>query len=689
MSKPEAQNLTAEAGSMGVTLQNGVGTIRVYSESASTVELCILNPDEPREVIKSVSLQPGEDGIWQATDPELTLGTKYALRVDGPEAPRNRFNNGIFLIDPYAKAVVRESAREYHCVVVDGQFDWQGVTKPNIPLEDLVIYEAHARGLTRGNKELPDDLRGTYAALGHESTIAHLKKIGVNAVELLPIQMLISEPHLIKNGLINYWGYNTINFFTPHHRYATAASIQAGPASILAELKSAIRELHRNGIEVILDVVYNHTAEGGAGGLTYSYRGIDNSNYYRQDENGHYQDTTGCGNSLNFSNPHVVQLALDSLKYWTNEFQIDGYRFDLATTLARNENNHFDPNHPLLRAINDDETFTSTKMIVEPWDVGLGGWQTGNFPDRFSEWNDRFRDSARRFWLSDVAAARNGGNHWNGVADLATRLSGSRDIVDGPSGPLGGINFITAHDGFCLHDLVSYDVKHNNANGESNRDGANNNSSFNHGHEGEAASEEIRIQRRKAVRNLLGTVLFSSGVPMITSGDERGKTQNGNNNAYCQDSVMTWLNWDLTRQQQDLEETFGFLTKLRRDNPVLRPKTFGEFNEATDQNDLLRWYNAVGAIMTEEDWHNPECRTISRHSERIFADGSKNSLLLVIHGSETSIRVTMPEIEGAQGFEQIWNSAHEVPGALEQPNIVGSGQDVEVSGTSMMLFKVL
>jgi glycogen operon protein len=673
-------------GTMGVTIGDGVGTIRVYSETASSIDLCILNANDPRAVEKTVALIRGDGGIWSGSDPELRLGTKYALRVDGPEGPRNRFNNTLFLIDPFAKGVVRESAREFHCVVIDGEFDWQGVTKPNIPVDELVIYEAHARGLTRGNKALPDDLRGTYAALGHESTIAHLKKIGVNAVELLPIHMLISEPHLMKNGLINYWGYNTINFFNPHHRYATTAAIQEGPEAIIAELKTAIRELHRNGIEVILDVVYNHTAEGGAGGLTYSYRGIDNSSYYRQDDNGHYQDTTGCGNSLDFSNPNVINLALESLRYWTEEMQIDGYRFDLATTLARDENNHFNPNHPLLTAINSDPTFNESKMIVEPWDVGLGGWQTGNFPDRFSEWNDRFRDSTRRFWLSDIAAARNGGNHWNGVADLATRLSGSRDIVDGPSGPLGGINFITAHDGFCLHDLVSYNVKHNNANGESNRDGSNNNSSFNHGHEGEGASEDIRAQRRKTARNMLGTLLFSAGIPMVTSGDERGKTQNGNNNAYCQDNVMTWLNWELSSEQLNLEETFSYLTRLRRENPVLRPKNFGDFNSATQEHDLLKWYNANGEIMTEEDWNNQECRTISRLSERRFENGSKNSLLLLIHGSETDASVVLPEIDGAEGFEEIWNSAHEVPAV--DSIYRQAGDQLEMVGSSMLLLRV-
>jgi glycogen operon protein len=377
---------------------------------------------------------------------------------------------------------------------------------------------------------------------------------------------------------------------------------------------------------------------------------------------------------------------MESLRYWTHEMQIDGYRFDLATTLARNDINHFDPNHALLRAINDEPGFAETKMIVEPWDVGLGGWQTGNFPDRFSEWNDRFRDSVRRFWLTDIASARANGNHWNGVADLATRLAGSRDIVDGPSGPIGGLNFITAHDGFCLKDLVSYNVKHNNANGESNRDGANNNSSFNHGHEGEGATEEIRVQRRKAARNLMGTLLFSAGIPMITAGDERGKTQNGNNNAYCQDNVMTWLNWDLTRQQQDLEDTVSYLTKLRRENPVLRPKAFGDFNEANENHDLLKWYNLNGEIMTEDDWHNQECRTISRFSEsRTGTD--RNALLLLVHGSEKSIEVTLPSPDGVSGYQLLWNSAHESPHQEQSHHSIG--ENITVSGTSMLLLRAL
>ena len=673
-------------GTMGVTISGGVGTLRVYSENATNIELCILDNADPSQTDLILNLVKGDNHIWQVSHPDLKPGAKYALRADGPDAPRNSFNPSLHLIDPYAKGVVRESAREYHCVVIDGSFDWQGVEKPNIPLDELIIYEAHARGLTRGNSEIPDDIRGTYAALGHPATIAHLKKIGVNAVELLPIHMFISEPRLMNMGLINYWGYNTINFFSPHPRYASAKSLEQGPEAVIEELKTSIRELHRNGIEVILDVVYNHTAEGGGGGLTYSYRGLDSSSYYRMDDNGYFHDTTGCGNSLNFGNPHVVHMVLESLRYWTTELQIDGYRFDLAATLARNEINHFDANHPLLRAIVEDETFKDTKMIVEPWDVGLGGWQTGNFPDRFSEWNDRYRDSIRRFWLSDIAAARNSGSHWNGVADLATRLAGSRDIVDGPSGPLGGINFITAHDGFCLKDLVSYDVKHNQANGESNRDGTNGNHSFNHGHEGGGESPEVRAVRRKAARNLMATLLFSAGIPMVTAGDERGKSQNGNNNAYCQDNVMSWVNWDLSRQQEDFETTFSYLTNLRHTYPSLRPKAFGDFNHATDDHDMVKWYNADGEIMSEENWHDQECRTIQRLTKHT-TDKVTEALVLVIHGSETAKSVTLPEHDDVVGYELIWNSAHELP-----PNEFEKFAPLDavtLSGTSIQLFRAI
>ncbi|MFM2320986.1 MAG: hypothetical protein RL612_133 [Actinomycetota bacterium] len=667
---------------LGVSFDNGVGAIRVYSASATNIWLVILDQDEPSKIINELALHPGEYDIWSLVSPEIVPGMNYGLRADGPVGPRHGFNKDLLLIDPYARGVKRINSRDYYCVAVSDEFDWQGVAKPNTPMYQVIIYEAHARGLTRNNPEIPDDLRGTYAGLAHPSTIAHLKKIGVTSVELLPIHQLISEPHLIKMGLYNYWGYNTINYFAPHHRYATVQAQNAGPQAMMDELKTAIRELHRAGIEVILDVVYNHTAEGGSRGITYSYRGLDASNYYRQDDAGNYHDTTGCGNSLNFGNPHVVDLVIDSLRYWANEMQIDGFRFDLATTLARDESNTFDPHHPLLRRIVEDESLAGTKMIAEPWDVGLGGWQTGGFPDRFSEWNDRFRDTVRRFWLTDIANARNSGQHWNGVGELATRLSGSRDIFDGPSGPLGSINFITAHDGFTLHDLVSYNVKHNQANGEGNRDGTTNNYSFNHGFEGENADAETMAQRRKSARNLMGTLLLSAGVPMITAGDERLKTQMGNNNAYCQDTVMSWVNWELTAHQRDFEDSVAALIHLRRNNPALRPDDFAAFDEAHPDQALARWYNIVGEIMSEEDWNGSETRVLAKYGKSVDPQGNASEVLIVFNGAEELTEVKLPTELAGREFSLVWDSTLERP--IEQPvKVAGS---TKLDGPSIQLF---
>ncbi|MFM6963809.1 MAG: glycogen debranching protein GlgX [Micrococcales bacterium] len=671
---------------LGVSFDSGVGTIRVYSGSAHQVWFVFLDDENPMQVTREIELQRGDYDIWSASDPEIKPGTKYALRAAGPDGPRDDFNQDLLLIDPYAKGIKRENQRTYYCVAIDDSFDWQGVAKPNVPLDRAIIYEAHARGLTRGNTALPDDIRGTYAALAHPSTIEHLKKIGITTVELLPIHQVISEPRLLNMGLFNYWGYNSINFFTPHHRYASLSAQAAGPQAILNELKTAVRELHRNGIEVILDVVYNHTAEGGNRGLTFSYRGLDAAGYYRQDDAGNYQDTTGCGNSLNFANSHVVDLVIDSMRYWTNELQIDGFRFDLAVTLARDESNSFNPNHPILHRIVDDPDFAQSKLIVEPWDVGLGGWQTGGFPDRFSEWNDRYRDSVRRFWLTDVANARNSGLHHEGISDIATRLAGSRDMVDGPSGPLGTVNFITAHDGFTLHDLVAYNLKHNQLNGESNRDGNSNNYSFNHGAEGEQVDDEIKTQRRKAARNLMATLLFSAGIPMITAGDERLKTQLGNNNAYCQDTVLSWMNWDLGQHQQDFEATTAHLIQLRADNAVLRPRHFSNFDAATPDSDLARWYNTDGELLTEEQWQNSETRTFSKLSARLEDDGTRNEVLMIVHGAETEQSVKLPEDANAAAYELVWDSQHETPTATTRIN---PGTVLEMAPASVKLLTII
>jgi len=668
---------------LGMRFEPEMGHFGLYSASASQVWLGLLAPDN-QSVETEISLAKSEGDIWSISSPLIRPGISYTIRVDGPKGPRNNFRADLNLIDPYAKAVVRKSARDYYNVAITGSFDWQGIEKPNVPLDQAVIYEAHARGLTRGNDELPDQLRGTYAALGHESTIARLKSLGITSLQLLPIQMFISEPRLRNMGLINYWGYNTINFFSPHPRYATAAARAKGPEQVVAELKNAIRELHRNGIEVIMDVVYNHTAEGGSGGLTYCFRGIDNSNYYRQDDQGNYHDTTGCGNSLDFSKPQVVQLVLDSLVYWSTQMQVDGFRFDLATTLARDENNHYSKDHPLLIAIENEPALKDSKLIVEPWDVGLGGWQTGNFPDRFSEWNDHYRDDVRRFWLSDIGFARQAGHYPNGVAELATKLAGSVDVVDGPHGVLGGVNFITAHDGFTLRDLVSYNVKHNQVNGESNRDGTNNNHSFNFGFEGDSDDEALNFLRRRMIRNLMGTMLVSSGIPMLTAGDERGKTQLGNNNAYCQDSNLSWLNWDLDQYQQELEQTTSFLIHTRDSHPSLRPKHFANYQKATRESDRMRWFNAAGDLMNDDNWADSQCRTMMRLTDHLNDDDSLDSMLVVIHGAEYEITVQLPKVEEVASYQLLWESGSESP---NPPLELEAGADLKMPGLSMALIK--
>lgn len=677
--------LADDALQLGLNLRDGGGEFKVWSASADEISLHILDPEDTSASVHVIELTRAEGGIFAARDERLQLGMKYVLRANGPEGPRHAFQPERNLLDPYAKGLVRESPKDYHCVAVDTEFDWEGVTKPGTALSESVIYEAHLRGLTRVNPAIPEEIRGSYAALGHPATIEYLKNLGITAIELLPIQALISEPRLINLGLINYWGYNTINFFTPHMRYAAEATRAKGPSAILKELKTAIRELHRAGIEVIMDVVYNHTAEGGHKGLTYSYRGLDNSNYYRQDDYGNYQDTTGCGNSLNFGNPMVQKLALDSLRYWTQELQIDGYRFDLAATLARDENNHFNPQHPLLLAMQQDPVISQAKLIMEPWDVGMGGWQTGNFPPGFPEWNDRFRDSVRKFWLSDIAHARNNSQHNSGVQELAGRISGSQDImVDGS--PLGSINFITAHDGFTLWDLVSHNVKHNSANGEGNRDGANNNLSFNHGFEGETPNPSINYARRKAARNLMGTLLLSSGVPMITAGDERLKSQGGNNNAYCQDNVITWQNWEPNPHQSDFEVTVSHLISLRKQYPALRPRGFARIDEPTPEHDQMLWYSVRGDEMSVEDWHNPERRTLQRLSYHLMNDGSKQGLLLVINGQEQVKSVTLPRREGIGSFELLWDSALELP--PKRTILLNPGSKLRMVEASMQLFLI-
>lgn len=671
---------------LGLSLMDGGGVFSVWSESAEAIDLHILDPQDTEISLHQIPLERFDGGLWSAGDDRLAQGIKYVLRAKGPEGPRHAFQPERNLLDPYAKGLIRETPRDYHCVAVNRDFDWQGVGKPGISLSESVIYEAHLRGLTRINPAIPEEIRGSYAALGHPATIEYLTNLGITAIELLPIQAFISEPRLVNLGLINYWGYNTINFFSPHMRYAAEATRAQGPEAILRELKTAIRELHRAGIEVIMDVVYNHTAEGGHKGLTYSYRGLDNSNYYRQDDQGNYHDTTGCGNSLNFGNPMVQRMVLDSLRYWSDELQIDGYRFDLAATIARDENNHFTAEHPLLQAMKADPIISQSKLIVEPWDVGMGGWQTGHFPRGFPEWNDRYRDSVRKFWLQDIASARQNGRHENGVQELAGRIAGSQDIISDGEGPIGTVNFITAHDGFTLFDLVSHNVKQNSANGEGNRDGSNNNLSFNHGAEGPTPNPSINYARRKAARNLMGTLLLSAGIPMITAGDERLKSQGGNNNAYCQDNVITWQNWTPDSHQLDFEKTVSHLIQLRKSFPALRPRKFAQIEDPTPEQDQMLWFSVRGDQMTVDDWHNPERRTLQRLAYHLMNDGTKQGVLWVINGTETVKNLTLPKPQGVREYELLWDSALELP--PKRSIVVNPGSKLRMVETSMQLFLV-
>jgi len=653
-------SLVAEGAPLGLSLVDGGGVFNVWSSTAETMKLLILDSDDTTNVIHEINLEAQDHGIFSGADDRLVAGANYVLRATGPNGKRDAFDPTRNLLDPYARGLVRKSPSDYYCVAVQDDFDWQGVTKPKTGLSETVIYEAHVRGLTRLNPQIPEDIRGSYAALGHPATIDYLTKLGITAIELLPIQAFISEPRLVNLGLINYWGYNTINYFTPHMRYSSKRARETSPLAIMRELKTAIRELHRAGIEVIMDVVYNHTAEGGAKGLTFSYRGLDNSSYYRQDDEGNYQDTTGCGNSLDFSQPMVQKLMLDSLRHWVTDMQIDGFRFDLATTLARDENNQFDPEHPSLQEMKKDPVISSAKLIVEPWDVGMGGWQTGNFPPGFPEWNDRFRDSIRKFWLTDVKNARESGDHENGVQDLAGKVSGSQEVVSEGS-PLGSLNFITAHDGFTLWDLVSYNQKHNLANGEASRDGSGENYSFNHGHEGPTNKNLIRQQRLKAARNLLGTLLTSAGLPMITAGDERLKSQDGNNNAYCQDNSITWQEFEPEEDQDDFFDTVAHLIKLRKQFPALRPSDFTKLDAPNAEHDQMLWFSVSGDQMSIDDWHNPERRTLQRLNLHLLPDGSTQGVLLAINGTEAVKDVLLPELPDNQKFELLWDSASATP----------------------------
>ncbi|WP_284252915.1 glycogen debranching protein GlgX [Pseudolysinimonas kribbensis] len=670
---------------LGVRPVDGGGELRVWSANAGALELCVIDPGDGDRVVWSSPMIRDADDVWSITSAELVPGASYSVRADGPAAPANAFDPARHLIDPYARGLRRTTAG-WRGEVMDGGFDWGGVGKPGIALDHTVIYEAHVRGLTMRNPDVPEHLRGTYAGLAHPSTIGYLCDLGVTAVELLPVHQHVSEQRLRAMGLTNYWGYNTLNFFTPHAQYASRAAQAEGAGGVLREFKGMVRLLHEAGLEVLLDVVYNHTSEEGRDGPTTSLRGLDDASYYRHDADGGYVDTTGCGNTLDVSRPAAQRLVLDSLRYWAREVQVDGFRFDLAATLGRDAAGDFDPRHPLLEAIVADPELQDVKLIAEPWDVGPGGWQVGAFPRRWSEWNDGYRDRMRNFWLRDVAAARDNGLPSQGIGPLARRLAGSNHVFALERGPLASVNFITAHDGFTAADLVAYDEKHNLGNGEDDRDGTNDNKSYNHGVEGPTGDPEILAARRKAIRNLLGTLLLSAGVPMLTAGDEYGRSQNGNNNAYCQDSELTWLDWSGRADwQRDLHDVVRQLTRLRRENPALRPVRFGRWGETTPSASQMDWYNKQGLSMSLEDWDSPAERTLQFLAASTPEFEDFNRILLVVHGLETTVTVTLPEHEGVAGYTLLWDSSRDDLADAELEH--GPGDELELGPTSMLLFR--
>ena len=668
---------------LGVRVTPTGGELRVWSGSATAIELCIFGDKDPNWVAESIPLTKDAADVWSGASPNLMAGSRYSLRATGPTAPTHRFDPTLHLIDPYSRGLARTASGDWRSYVQDDAFDWAGATKPNVPLDHTVLYEAHAKGISKLNPAVPEELRGTYAGLAHDTAINYLKDLGVTTVQLLPVHQFVSEQRLTKQGLSNYWGYNTLNFFTPHAAYASRAAQFGGTGAVLREFKGMVKLLHEAGLEVILDVVYNHTAEEGEDGPTTSLRGLDNASYYRQDAAGKYIDVTGCGNTVNFAHPVPQRLVLDSLRYWANEVQVDGFRFDLAATLGRDDAMDFDPNHPLLKAIVSDPELVGVKMIAEPWDVGAGGWQVGNFADGWSEWNDDYRDRVRNFWLTDIGAARANGVAPIGIGQLAAKLSGSAGVFSPERGPLASVNFVTAHDGFTLADLTAYNQKRNLGNGENNRDGTDSNHSFNYGVEGPTHDAAILTAREKAIRNLLGTLLLSAGLPMITAGDEFGRSQRGNNNAYCHDSELTWLPWEREDWQDGLLLISQKLLRLRRANPALRPVRFGVLGETVPSASQLDWFNKEGASMSIEDWDSPTERTLQYLAASTPEFEEFNRILLIVHGLEEPETVCLPEHEGVTSYELIWNSADD--NAAAESHAPGSG--LTLAPASMQLFR--
>jgi isoamylase len=693
---------------LGATWDGAGVNFAICSEHATKVELCLFDSTDAEAESVRIPLPEQTDMVWHGYLPDVHTGQLYGYRVYGAYAPYRgyRFNPNKLVMDPYAKVVGRatrwhESLFGFNLAsdddttfdardsapyaplgaVADTAFTWGDDRPLRTPWHETLIYELHVKGYTQLNPHIPKPLRGTYLGLASEPAIRHLTSLGVTAVELMPIHHHAEELHVVRKGLRNYWGYNTLSYFAPDIRFATGCSA----AESVREFKMMVRALHAAGLEIILDVVYNHTAEGNHLGPTLSLRGVDNSTYYRlQPHNPRfYQDFTGCGNTLNMRSPRVLQLIMDSLRYWVLEMHVDGFRFDLASALAR-ELHAVNKLGAFFDIIHQDPVLSQVRLIAEPWDLGEGGYQVGNFPTKWTEWNGKYRDAVRRFWRGDGGV----------ISELATRLSGSSDLYE-QSGrrPYASINFITAHDGFTLADLVSHNQKHNQENGEENRDGENDNLSWNCGAEGPTEDPCVLEMRERQRRNLMATLLLSVGVPMISGGDELSRTQLGNNNAYCQDNEISWTNWELAPAHEQFLEFTRRVIRIRKENPVLRRRKFfqGRRIRGADVLDIA-WLDATGREMTDRTWSSPNVRClgvrlngdaideVNERGERIVGD----TLLVLLNGGADPIPFVLPATSPLERWETLLDTAD----ARQTPRCFRAGESYELNGRSMAVFRL-
>ncbi|HEY4373698.1 MAG TPA: glycogen debranching protein GlgX [Burkholderiales bacterium] len=668
----------------------------LFSGNAEKVELCLFDAAGRRE-IQRINLRERTDEVWHCYLPEARPGMLYGYRVHGPYKPEegHRFNPNKLLLDPYANTIIgdlrwsdahfaysignkredlsfdkRDNAPGMpKCKVIDRAFTWGDDRRPNVPWHEMVIYEMHVGGFTMQHSGVPPALRGTYAGLACPPVIDYLRRLGVTTVELMPVHAFIDDRYLVEKGLRNYWGYNTIGFFAPDMRYSAAGKI--------AEFKTMVKSFHSAGIEVILDVVYNHSAEGNHMGPTLCFRGVDNTAYYRLTDNPrYYMDYTGCGNTFNMQQPRVLQLIMDSLRYWVTEMHVDGFRFDLAATLAR-ELHEVDRLGAFFDILRQDPVLSQVKLIAEPWDLGEGGYQVGNFPVGWAEWNDKYRDTMRGYWKGDEGK----------IGEFASRLMGSSDLYGrGGRRPYASINFITAHDGFTLHDVVSYNEKHNEVNGEENRDGSNNNVSWNCGAEGPTDEGEINKLRERQKRNMLATLLLSQGIPMIVAGDEIGRTQNGNNNAYCQDNPISWLDWKLDEPRQALLKFSQRLIAFRHAHPVFRRRDFfqGRSLRGSGIKDIM-WLKPDGSEMSDEEWNNDFARCLGvyisgrdlHETDDRGRPAQDDTFLVLFNAHHDAIDFTLPSFDGANAWMRQIDTAFEDGGAPYQHHAAGTNYPVQ------------